>query len=138
MTRKVQARTLATRDRLLSAGREIVAAQGMAGLRTEEVVLRAGTAKGTFFAHFQDRGHFLAALLAESLQAHQCRDVLIVVSDNGSTDWTRAVAIESAAKIPYRVVYHRACDHGDKGVAIFSIFANIQIKNSCRFANRYG
>lgn len=69
MTRKVQARTLATRDRLLSAGREIVAAQGMAGLRTEEVVLRAGTAKGTFFAHFQDRDHFLAALLAESLHA---------------------------------------------------------------------
>lgn len=69
MTRKVQARTLATRDRLLSAGREIVAAQGMAGLRTEEVVLRAGTAKGTFFAHFQDRDHFLAALLAESLGA---------------------------------------------------------------------
>ena len=69
MTRKVQARTLATRDRLLSAGREIVAAQGMAGLRTEEVVLRAGTAKGTFFAHFTDRDHFLAALLAESLGA---------------------------------------------------------------------
>lgn len=69
MTRKVQARTLATRDRLLAAGREIVAAQGMAGLRTDEVVLRAGTAKGTFFAHFQDRDHFLAALLAESLGA---------------------------------------------------------------------
>ncbi len=67
MTRKVQARTLATRDRLLAAGREIVAAQGMAGLRTEEVVLRAGTAKGTFFAHFPDRDHFLAALLAERL-----------------------------------------------------------------------
>lgn len=67
MTRKVQARTLATRDRLMAAGREIVAAQGMAGLRTEEVVLRAGTAKGTFFAHFQDRDHFLATLLAESL-----------------------------------------------------------------------
>jgi AcrR family transcriptional regulator len=67
MTRKVQARTLATRDRLLTAGREIVAASGMAGLRTEEVVLRAGTAKGTFFAHFADRDHFLAALLAERL-----------------------------------------------------------------------
>ena len=65
--RKVQARTLATRDRLLAAGREIVAAQGLAGLRTDEVVLRAGTAKGTFFAHFADRDHFLAALLAERL-----------------------------------------------------------------------
>lgn len=67
MTRKVQARTLATRDRLLAAGREVLATGGMAGLRTEEVVLRAGTAKGTFFAHFPDRDHFLAALLAESL-----------------------------------------------------------------------
>jgi AcrR family transcriptional regulator len=73
MTRKVQARTLATRDRLLAAGREIVAAESMAGLRTEEVVLRAGTAKGTFFAHFQDRDHFLAALLAESLGAELAR-----------------------------------------------------------------
>ena len=60
------------------------------------------------------------ARLAESLQAHQCPDVLIVVSDNGSTDGTRAVAIESAAKSPYRVVYHRATDGADKGVAIFS------------------
>ena len=60
------------------------------------------------------------ARLAESLQAHHYPDVLIVVSDNGSTDGTRAVAIGSAAKIPYRVVYHRTCDHGDKGVAIFS------------------
>jgi TetR/AcrR family transcriptional regulator, fatty acid biosynthesis regulator len=69
VTRKVQARTLQTRDRLVAAGREIVAASGMPGLRTEEVVLRAGTAKGTFFAHFPDRDHFLAALLAESLSA---------------------------------------------------------------------
>jgi AcrR family transcriptional regulator len=69
MTRKVQARTLATRDRLLAAGRDIVASSGMAGLRTEEVVQRAGTAKGTFFAHFPDRDHFMAALLAESLGA---------------------------------------------------------------------
>jgi AcrR family transcriptional regulator len=69
MTRKVQARTLATRDRLLAAGREIVQAGGMENLRTDEVVLRAGTAKGTFFAHFPDRDHFLAALLAESLTA---------------------------------------------------------------------
>jgi dolichol-phosphate mannosyltransferase len=64
------------------------------------------------------------ARLAESLQANGCPDALIVVSDNGSTDWTRSVAIEASAKIPYRVVYHRACDHGDKGVAIFSAWAS--------------
>jgi TetR/AcrR family transcriptional regulator, fatty acid biosynthesis regulator len=69
VTRKVQARVLATRDRLLTAGREVVAGSGFASLRTEEVVLRAGVAKGTFFAHFPDRDHFIAALLAESLTA---------------------------------------------------------------------
>ncbi len=69
MTRKVQARTLQTRDRLLAAGREIVSATGMQGLRTEEVVLKAGTAKGTFFAHFPDRDHFLVALLTEGMSA---------------------------------------------------------------------
>jgi TetR/AcrR family transcriptional regulator, fatty acid biosynthesis regulator len=69
MTRKVQARTMATRDKLMAAGREIVAVRGMAELRTEEVVLKAGTAKGTFFAHFPDRDHFLAALLAADLTA---------------------------------------------------------------------
>jgi TetR/AcrR family transcriptional regulator, fatty acid biosynthesis regulator len=69
MTRKVQARTLQTRDRLLAAGHEILSATGMQGLRTEEVVLKAGTAKGTFFAHFPDRDHFLAALLGERMTA---------------------------------------------------------------------
>jgi TetR/AcrR family transcriptional regulator, fatty acid biosynthesis regulator len=67
MTRKVQARTLQTRDRLLAAGHEVLSATGMQGLRTEEVVLKAGTAKGTFFAHFPDRDHFLAALLGERM-----------------------------------------------------------------------
>lgn len=64
-------------------------------------------------------GHGLARL-AESLQAQGCPDALIVVSDNGSTDWTRQVAIEASARIPYRVVYHRATDGADKGVAICS------------------
>ena len=60
------------------------------------------------------------ARLAESLQAHHCADVLVVVSDNGSTDWTRQVALEAAAKLPFRVVYHRASEQGDKGLAIRS------------------
>lgn len=64
-------------------------------------------------------GPGLARLVA-SLQAHHCADATIVVSDNGSTDATHAVAVEAAGKLPYRVIYHRACDFGDKGVAIRS------------------
>jgi TetR/AcrR family transcriptional regulator, fatty acid biosynthesis regulator len=69
MTRKPQARTAQTRERLLAAAREIVAREGLAGLRTDEVVVRAETAKGTFFAHFPDKDHLLAVLLAEGLTA---------------------------------------------------------------------
>ncbi|NJM84109.1 MAG: TetR/AcrR family transcriptional regulator [Tabrizicola sp.] len=69
MTRKPQARTAQTRDRLVAAARDIVAETGLAGLRTEAVVARAATAKGTFFAHFPDKDHLLALLLAEILRA---------------------------------------------------------------------
>jgi TetR/AcrR family transcriptional regulator, fatty acid biosynthesis regulator len=65
--RKPQARTAQTRERLIAAGRAIVAEVGLAGLRTEAVVARAKTAKGTFFAHFPDKDHLLALLLAEGL-----------------------------------------------------------------------
>jgi TetR/AcrR family transcriptional regulator, fatty acid biosynthesis regulator len=67
MTRKPQARTAQTRERLLAAAREIAAREGLTGLRTDEVVARAETAKGTFFAHFPDKEHLLAVLLSESL-----------------------------------------------------------------------
>lgn len=64
------------------------------------------------------------ARLAGSLQAQGCADALIMVSDNGSTDRTRALALEAAAKVPYRVVYHHATDQADKGVAIYSAWAS--------------
>lgn len=60
------------------------------------------------------------AKLAESLHGNHCADALIMVSDNGSTDWTQAVAVEAAGKTSYRVVYHRATDQADKGIAILS------------------
>jgi AcrR family transcriptional regulator len=55
MNEPVQKRTLETRARLVAAAEAIIAEHGFEGLRVEEVVLRAGTAKGTFFAHFRDK-----------------------------------------------------------------------------------
>lgn len=55
MARAVQKRTLETRARLIDAAEQIIAESGFEALRVEEVVLRAGTAKGTFFAHFRDK-----------------------------------------------------------------------------------
>ena len=55
MARAIQKRTLETRARLLAAAEEVIGEVGFEAMRVEEVVLRAGTAKGTFFAHFSDK-----------------------------------------------------------------------------------
>lgn len=66
--RQPQNRTLRTRAALIAAARSIVADQGFQGLRAEVIVARAGTAKGTLFAHFPDMGHLMAVLVAEQLE----------------------------------------------------------------------
>lgn len=67
MNKPVQQRTLKTRAKLVDAAREIIAEVGYEGLRTEEVVQRAGVAKGTFFAHFADKDALLELLIGEAL-----------------------------------------------------------------------
>ena len=67
MSRAPQKRRIATHTRLLEAARDIVATSSYADMRVEEVVLRAGVAKGTFFSHFKDKDAVLAALIGEDL-----------------------------------------------------------------------
>ncbi|WP_299938023.1 TetR/AcrR family transcriptional regulator [uncultured Pelagimonas sp.] len=67
MTNTVQKRTLKTRAKLLDAARQVVEEMGYPGLRTEEVVKRAGTAKGTFFAHFPDKDGLLDHLIGADM-----------------------------------------------------------------------
>ncbi|MEO0327588.1 MAG: TetR/AcrR family transcriptional regulator [Pseudomonadota bacterium] len=55
MARQIQKRTLETRARLVAAAEALIEQNGFESLRVEEVVLKAGTAKGTFFAHFKDK-----------------------------------------------------------------------------------
>lgn len=69
MKKTVQKRTLETRARLVSAATELITQNGFAALRVEEVVLRAGVAKGTFFAHFKDKDALMELLIGERLNA---------------------------------------------------------------------
>ena len=75
MARKTQHRTLQTRTKLLEAARAAVAEHGYAGARVEDIVARAGVAKGTFFAHFKDKDALMNVLigarLTEVLEAAQ-------------------------------------------------------------------
>ncbi len=67
MARAVQKRTLETRVRLIDAAEQIIAESGFEALRVEEVVLRAGTAKGTFFAHFKDKDALMDLLIGAKI-----------------------------------------------------------------------
>lgn len=67
---KPQPRTLKTRARLLEAAQDIISKVGYEGLRTQDVVERAGVAKGTFFAHFHDKDALMDLLIGARIDAH--------------------------------------------------------------------
>ena len=63
-----QARSLATRARLLDAAIQTLVAQGYAALTTTEVCRRAGLSQGALFKHFESKAGLVGAL-AERLFA---------------------------------------------------------------------
>jgi len=63
MPRAPQKRRLETRAKLLSVAEEIIDTQGCSALRVEDVVEKAGVAKGTFFSHFGDKDGLLTVIL---------------------------------------------------------------------------
>ncbi|MCB4457613.1 TetR/AcrR family transcriptional regulator [Leisingera sp. McT4-56] len=67
MTRAPQKRRLETRARLLEVAAAIIQEQGYSGLRVEDVVARAGVAKGTLFSHFKDKDGLLAVLIGDEV-----------------------------------------------------------------------
>lgn len=67
MLNMTQPRSLKTRAKLITAAQAIVGQSGLAALRVEDVVARAGVAKGTFFAHFTDKDGLLVFLVGDLL-----------------------------------------------------------------------
>jgi AcrR family transcriptional regulator len=63
MTRRLQARGLATRGRLLAAAEELFTRRGYAGTSMADVAGRAGVSVGTLYHHFQDKRALLLALV---------------------------------------------------------------------------
>jgi len=58
-------RAARTRAALLSAGFELLALKPIDAIPVDEVVAKAGVAKGSFFNHFADKHAFAAAIAAE-------------------------------------------------------------------------
>lgn len=67
MSDAIQPRAIKTRARLQDTARAVIAETGYAALRVEEVVRRAGVAKGTFFAHFKDKDALMERLIGAEM-----------------------------------------------------------------------
>ena len=70
MAKTIQKRSIETRATLLGAAEELISMNGYEALRVEEVVLRAGTAKGTFFAHFKDKDRLLDLIIGPKIDMY--------------------------------------------------------------------
>lgn len=57
-----------TRERLYGAAVELIAEHGYAGTTVDEIVARAGVAKGTVYYHFKGKAELVGALLEDGLQ----------------------------------------------------------------------
>jgi AcrR family transcriptional regulator len=68
MLRPVQARTVATRKRLVETAAAVLLERGHAGLSTNEVATRAGMARGTMLHHFPSRAALVAAAVEHLLE----------------------------------------------------------------------
>jgi AcrR family transcriptional regulator len=58
-------RAARTRAALIAAGFDLIAAKPIDAIPIDELVARAGVAKGSFFNHFADKAEFAAAIAAE-------------------------------------------------------------------------
>ena len=58
-----------TLERLFEAAIELIGEHGYAGTTVDEIVARAGVAKGTVYYHFKSKADLVSALLEDGLQS---------------------------------------------------------------------
>ena len=63
-----QARSLAAREKLLEAGRNLFAERGYHATSIQEITARAGTAAGAFYTYFRSKRQLLIVLMNELLE----------------------------------------------------------------------
>lgn len=70
MAQELQSRAVATRGKLVTAAIDVIEEGGFEAFRVEDVVRRAGVAKGTFFVHFPEKDALMAHLIGEQIEAY--------------------------------------------------------------------
>jgi len=82
-------RTARTRASLLAAGFELLVERPIDAIPVDDVVARAGVAKGSFFNHFRDKRDFAAAIATE---VRRELEVLVARANEGVSDPMERIA----------------------------------------------
>jgi AcrR family transcriptional regulator len=82
---KQDLRSEATRQRLVTAARELFAERGYAGVATEQIVQAAGVTRGALYHQFRDKAALFAAV-AETVQAEIAQRITAGAQADGPVD----------------------------------------------------
>ena len=95
-TNRAERQRLRTRRLLLDAGRTLIAANGVAGIRIQEVTEQADVALGSFYNYFASKEDFLEAVITESLSDLASATITNIAQD---TDPAEIVALANLTVI---------------------------------------
>jgi AcrR family transcriptional regulator len=97
---RTERQRLRTRRQLLDAGRSLIAAKGVAGLRIQEITEQADIALGSFYNYFASKEELLEAVITESLS-----DLASAVITNVEDDTDPAEVVALANLRVIRLAY---------------------------------
>jgi len=116
----------ATRKRLLTAGTELFARQGLHAVTSAQIARRAGVAAGTFYLHFKDKEALFREIVFEALE--QLRERLDRATAEAGDDPQRAVRARTAEMLALaekhrsavRILFGRDREAADLGEDVLS------------------
>ncbi|MCP4868240.1 MAG: TetR/AcrR family transcriptional regulator [Proteobacteria bacterium] len=123
---------LETRRRLLMAGAELIANDGLASARATDIAAAAGVAVGTLYFHFGDKDGLLEAILLHGVDLLTER--LRTVVDNPHDTLTAAVRAHEDEMLAFieeeptlaRVLFHNEVRATEVGTRIFELGVELQ------------
>jgi len=115
-----------TRRRLLAAGTDLFARQGLHAVTSAQVARRAGVAAGTFYLHFKDKQDLFREIVFEALE--QLRERLDRATAAAGDDPQRAVRARTAEVLAFaekhrsgvRILFGRDREAADLGEDVLS------------------
>ncbi|MCG8493634.1 MAG: TetR/AcrR family transcriptional regulator [Sneathiellales bacterium] len=83
--KNVQTRSLKTQSRILDATRRLFEEKGCRNVTAEMIAQASGVAKGTVFAHFQDKSNLIAAVGMEEMKAAMAQMQALASAERNDT-----------------------------------------------------